>query len=898
MIGTTLGHYRIVDLLGRGGMGEVYLAEDSRLQRRVALKILARELAGDPDRRERFEREARAAAALNHPNIVTIHSVEEVDGTPFLTLELIEGQTLADLIPEDGLSLDRVLALAIPLADAVGAAHQRGITHRDLKPANVMVTGDGRVKVLDFGLAKLKEDARLAAEAGMPTGVLTGDGRIVGTVAYMSPEQAEGKAVDQRSDVFSLGVILYEMATGVRPFTGDTQMSVLSAIMKDSPRPLTGGGRALPRQFSRIVLRCLSKDAEDRYQTAKDLRNDLRVLRNDLTSGEVVPVSQSGTQAVPRGGTSRGRLAAGLAILVLLAGAGGAFLFRSRPAASAAPATRPFDAIGLTRLTTTGTAGLASISADGRYVAHVSARGGQQSLWLRQIATTSNVEIVPPAEVRYAGVTFSPDGNHIYYTTYAAGGNLANLYQIPVLGGGARLVIEDIDTAAAFSPDGSQVAFIRGFPSDGASAVMLAQADGSGQRPLATRKRPAEFPLAGLAWSPDGRTIVATGANEERLRGEIVAIDVASGSERILPTPDWRQITRLAWLPDGSGLLVNAQESAGESSSQIFFVGYPSGETRRITSDLSNYTGLSLAPDGHSFVCIRNELRASIWLQPIGDPSKAAAITTDAGTDDGIHGISWAPDGRIVYTTEAGGNPDVWIMAPDGTRRVQLTSTAGQDISPRVTPDGRYIVFASDRDGAMRLWRMGLDGSGPTRLSPDVVARGRGTVSADSQWVYYSDSAGESRKVSVAGGAPAPAFDGGPPAALPPGFHEPMPAPDGTLLAGHYSEQAARSERIAIVPTAGGPARLLTTVPPPATWAPDGRGLVYVDTRAGVSNLLRQPVTGGPATPLTKFTAEQIFTYAISPDQRHLGLVRGRVSSDVVLIADRTAAARPAATRD
>jgi eukaryotic-like serine/threonine-protein kinase len=294
MIGTTLGHYRIVELIGRGGMGEVYLADDTRLQRRVALKVLARELASDPDRRERFDREARAAAALNHPNIVTIHSVEEAGGVPFLTLELIDGQTLADVIPEDGLPLDRLLTLAIPLADAVGAAHQRGITHRDLKPANVMVTTDGRLKVLDFGLAKLKEDARLALEAGQPTGMLTGDGRIVGTVAYMSPEQAEGKPVDQRSDVFSLGVILYEMATGVRPFTGDTQMSILSAIMKDSPRPVTEAKRGLPRDFSRIVMRCLAKDVEDRYQSAKDVRNDLRALKNDLTSGEVVPVSASG----------------------------------------------------------------------------------------------------------------------------------------------------------------------------------------------------------------------------------------------------------------------------------------------------------------------------------------------------------------------------------------------------------------------------------------------------------------------------------------------------------------------------------------------------------------------------------------------------------------------------
>ncbi|HJR59928.1 MAG TPA: protein kinase [Vicinamibacterales bacterium] len=890
MVGTILGHYRIERLIGTGGMGEVYLADDTRLGRHVALKVLSGEFAADPDRRERFEREARAAAALNHPNIVTIHSVEEADGVAFLTLELIDGQTLAELIPQGGLPIDRVLSLGIPLADAVGAAHQRGITHRDLKPSNVMVTSDGRLKVLDFGLAKMKEEARAAAEAMMPTAALTGDGRIVGTVAYMSPEQAEGKAVDQRSDVFSLGILLYEMATGVRPFEGDTQMSILSAILKDTPKPLSAVRQGIPRELSKIVARCLAKDVEDRYQSAKDLRNDLRALKNELTSGELEPISGSGvTAAAARPRPTRRAWIAGAAVIAVVTAIAAWWMLGSQAGNTAAPAAvRPFDTIDLTRLTTTGSAGMAAMSRDGRYVAHVSVKEGRQSLWLRQIATTSNVEIVPPDDVRYVGLSFSPDGNHIYYTTYARGGNIGLTYQVAVLGGGARLVIEDVDTSLTFSPDGSQFAFVRGYPDDGSSAIVVANVDGSDQRKLATRKRPQGFTLQGVSWSPDGRSIAATGADTTTLYGQIVLVNTADGSERILPTPEWRQVNRVAWLPDGTGLLANAQESAGESSSQIFLVQYPSGAVRRLTNDLTSYTELSVAPDGKSFVCVRNERRATIWTMPFDDPSNPVPVTTEASADDGTQGISWTPDGRLVYATEASGNPDIWIMAADGSRRVQLTSNPGQDVFPRVTYDGRYIVFVSDRDGANRIWRMGLDGSGSVRVSPDPVARARASVSSDGRWVYYSTLTGEARRVAIDGGTPEGLFDADAASRLaeplPKDFHEPMPSPDGTFVAGHYVEAEARGERIVLVPGGGGPLRRLKTVPPSASWAPDGKSMVYIDTRGGVSNIVRQPVVGGAPVPVTRFTSEQIFGYTLSPDQKRVAVVRGRISSDVVLV--------------
>ena len=884
-------------------MGEVYLAQDTKLGRQVALKVLSAQLASDPDRRERFEREARAAAALNHPNIVTIHSVEEADGVHFLTLEVVDGETLAEKIVPGGMPLDRVLALGIPLADAVGAAHQRGITHRDLKPANVMLTSDGRLKVLDFGLAKVKEEARAAEDAMMPTAVaLTGEGRIVGTVAYMSPEQAEGRNVDARSDVFSLGIILYEMATGVRPFAGETPMSVMSSILKDTPKPVSEVRAGLPRELSKIVNRCLAKDVEDRYQSAKDLRNDLRALKNELTSGELQPVTGSIDSARPlsaTGGTpakssaGRGALVAVAAVVIIGAVGAVAWWMSSGRGADVPVADegRAFETVKLTRLTTTGSAGMAAMSSDGRYVAHVQIKDGKQGLWLRQVATTSNVEVVPAAEVRYAGLGFAPDGNHIYYTTYQRGGNLGLLYQVAVLGGGARLVMEDVDTSVTFSPDGKQLAFVRGMPDDGRSAIVVANVDGSNLRQLAVRKTPLSFTLQGAAWSPDGTSIAATGDDAGTLFGQVIIVNVADGSEKILKTPEWRQMTRLAWLPNGKGLLVNAQESAGESSNQIFLVDYPSGSARRLTNDLSSYSELSVAPDGKSFVCVRNDRRSTIWTLSLDTPAAATAITTEASGDDGVHGAAWTTDGRIVYSNEASGNPDIWIMAADGSRRVQLTSTPGQDINPTVTADGKYIVFLSDRDGANRFWRMGLDGSGALRLTNNPVLRPHVTLSSDGKWVYFSDTPTEYQRVSIDGGKAEPLFDGEVrkrmPERLPPDFHDPRQSPDGSTLAGHYNDNEAGGERILLLPLQGGALTRLRTVPPSASWWPDGKSLVYINSRGGIANLVRQPIAGGPTIPVTKFTDEQIFTYAVAPDQKHLAVVRGRVSSDVVLISSK-----------
>jgi serine/threonine protein kinase len=332
LIGRKLVHYEIVRSLGKGGMGEVYVAEDTTLHRQIALKVLPEETAADPERRARFQREAQAVAALNHPNIVTVHSVEEADGVHFITMELVEGKTLAKMLPKNGFALAELLGIAIPLADAVSSAHRTGITHRDLKPDNIMVDAEGRLRVLDFGLAKLHDVADTEEEATQaPTAAVeTEEGKILGTVAYMSPEQAEGKTVDPRSDVFSLGTILFEMATGERPFRGDTKMSTIGAILKDEPVSVTERNRSLPRHLGRIIRRCLAKDPDRRYQTALDLRNELEELKAEIDSGELA--AEPGTATPPR---STSRYLALLAIVVAAAIVGafavGSWLRATRP---------------------------------------------------------------------------------------------------------------------------------------------------------------------------------------------------------------------------------------------------------------------------------------------------------------------------------------------------------------------------------------------------------------------------------------------------------------------------------------------------------------------------------------------------------------------------------------
>lgn len=880
MIGTAIGHYRIVRLLGEGGMGEVYEAEDTRLGRRIALKLLPKRFAAIGDRRERFEREARSVAALNHPSIVTIFSIEEIDEGPFLTMELVDGTTVSDHIAAKRHSLDWLLSIAIPLADAVAAAHQRGILHRDLKPGNVMITSDGRVKVLDFGLAKLREEIAEADAGLLSTGEnLTGEGKIIGTVAYMSPEQAEGKAVDQRSDIFSLGVMLYEAATSERPFKGDTSISVISSILRDEPRAVTNLRPELPQDLARIIKRAIAKDPEQRYQSAKDLRNDLQDLKDSLDELKRSPATaaQSRRSVVPWLATFAALVAAAIVVYLTV-----------KPGGGSPPAARPagsFDQARVLRLTGDGSAGTGvAISRDGRYVAYVGGTPRERSLSLRQVAANALVQLVPPTAFIYTGTAFSPDGNFVYYSGYPTNENTGTLYRVPVLGGVPQRLIDDIDSDVTFSPDGSQLAFLRNEPQSRTSHLVVAGADGGQPRLLAERKYPNQF-FATLgakpAWSPDGRLIAAP-VLEGPGSVAIAMVDARTGAVTIPQAKRWTLLSALEWLPDGRGLLASGRDAQSGPLNQIWHVAHPAGELRQITNGLDSYNGVSLSGDGRSFVSIAGTQEATLWVAVPAAPGEQARldqVTTGPADRDGGAGLTWTPDNQLVFTSLASGNLDIWSLNPEFTVRRQLTSAPGPDVAPAVSPDGKLIAFASTRGTERRIWVMDANGGNQRPISPgpvDVLP----FWSSDGGTILFQRLESNDTWAVTLSGQPSPVT----------ALIARAASRDGRIAGYVQRTEGARLGWTIAITSSDGHATLKSlsvqrsNSNAPLTWSVDGRSIDAVDPRD--QNVWRYPIEGGEPTRLTNFTSGLIRAIAWSPDGQRLAISHGNDRADVVVFAD------------
>jgi len=902
MINQTISHYRITGQLGSGGMGVVYEAEDLNLGRKVALKFLPPQLSRDQNALDRFLLEARAASALNHPNICTIYAVEKAgegaDLQSFIAMELIEGQNLDYKVISGPMAVGPLLDIAIQLADALDAAHAKGIIHRDIKPANIFLTPRGQVKVLDFGLAKLTrselEMSTIGATQDSPGPHLTSPGATVGTIAYMSPEQARGEELDTRTDLFSLGTVLYQMATGKLPFAGATSAVVFHAILELAPVSALQLNATLPPKLHEIIEKLLEKDRDLRYQSAADLRGDLKRLKRDVESGRQNAAGSSASGSVPAAASSaasrasadssavvaaagRHKLGVGFTVMVglamLLAAVYGiyAFINRTRPI--------PFQNISISKVTETGKAALVAISPDGKYVLNVVNDAGQQSLWLRNLPTSSDTEVVKPADVEYAGLRFSPDGNYLYFTRSEPGSReLKFLYRSPVLGGTPQKLVTDIDSNVTFSPDGRQFAFFRfNNPEPGRERLILQSTDGGEEKILYSG--PAGAVMQDPAWSPDGKTIACTVLQPGDAFSGLVAVDVATGKQRTFFTSNSYLVERPVWMSNGSGLVALADLGR----KQIIFVSYPDGASHAITHDTNDYSDPSLSLDGRSLATVLSEGHWNLFTMPSGGSAAQLRQVTSGAP---LYHFSWTSDGQMVRESEAGlslVNQESGTTTPlPGPERIFVKG-------PSACGHGGYVVFtkiSGTGQKALNIWRMDATGGNLKQLSAGKL-EDFAVCSRDGRWVLYEDgsSGGHLMRVSIDGGK---AKGVSSEELVANGFDI---SPDSKLAAfatfGHLDEHVEKLSLASL--DSGQTVKTLEFNRPrsgPIRFSPDGKAVVYPVRAGGVDNLWSQPLDGSPGKLITAFPSEHIIDFHWSFDGSQLGLILGHTDSDVVLIRD------------
>jgi len=690
-------------------MGEVYRARDPRLGREVAIKVLPAAFAADDDHLRRLEREARAAAALNHPNIVTVYSVEKSDSHLFVTMELVEGRSLALAIPRGGLSLDDLLTIAIPLTDAIAAAHAKGITHRDLKPANIMIGADahaGRVKVLDFGLAKLDESSLLFESAA----TITTEGRVIGTVAYMSPEQAAGTPIDARSDLFSLGVILYEMATGQRPFKGDSNVTVLSSILKDTPSSVTDINGALPSELGRIIKHCLVKDPARRYQTAADLRNELAELKQELDSGALVA---SGMVSPRTTRPLRSLLIKGGGAVIVL-GLALAAAYRWLPPHATADRNAAGGERAFTQLTTLpGLEEGPSLSPDGKWVVYDGNQTGNADIYLQSVGGHNAINLTKDSAEDDTQPAFSPDGESIAFRSERAGGGI---FVMGRTGESVRRVT-DGGFSPAWSPDGARLVFSTAFPDpfNRSLGELWTVALATGEKHRLSDVVEGVQP----SWSPHGQRIAYwTVYSEGRRLGQRDIWTVpANGGTPISVTSDAALDINPVWAPDGRFLYFSSDRGGSISLWRIPLdeaTGRVLGPPEALTTPSPDSRHPSVSADGRLVAYASFGETASI--QTIAWDPLAATVTGRPSTVVGgtryLHHVSVSPDGRWLAYYSRGRQMNILISRSDGTGERQLTNDSAYDRNPTFSPDGQWIAFFSNRGGKYQIWLIRPDGSG------------------------------------------------------------------------------------------------------------------------------------------------------------------------------------------
>jgi eukaryotic-like serine/threonine-protein kinase len=866
MIGKTVSHYRVFEKLGGGGMGVVYKAEDTRLHRNVALKFLPETHFEDPAARERFEREAQATSALNHPYICTVYDIGEHEGQPFIVMECLQGRTLKHRIGSGRFSTEEILDLGLQVADALDAAHGKGIVHRDVKPANIFVTARGQAKVLDFGLAMLggNGDSEFDGPTTASETHLTSPGTTLGTVAYMSPAQALGKTLDLRTDLFSVGVVLYEMATGILPFRGDTTAAIFDAILNKTPTSPLRMNPELPNDLERIINKCLEKDPDLRYQSARDLMADLKRLRRDTTSGQSAahPARDVGVRRWSR------LLWLGAGVTMALAAAFGWWALRGR--ASQAPA----GPITITPFTTDGGGKFSPrLSPDGEKVAYAWAGADDDNwdIYVKALGPGTKPLRITEDPARDWSPTWSPDNRQIAFVRVSAD-DAAAIYTIPSLGGQERKLVDVIGPASvalyllsglSWAPDGEWLAFVEKPSVDAPARIVRLSLTTLEKRPL-TSPPPESLGDLEPQISPDGRLLAFVRSGARSFGNQDVWVQPVNGGEaRRLTSGQYQVGTALSWTPDGAEIVFSdGRPDFGGRMARVPLLG---GAPQPVVGVGDNAVHASIRGNRMVYVQSTSSVFDTWRLQrpgasrPPEAPEKFLVFSTNA---------AYSPDGRkVAFESARGGTENIWLSNADGSHPIQLTTSTSFSGTPRWSPDGRRLVFDSLAAGNWDLYVVGADGGTPRRLTQEPSEDGTGSWSRDGRSIYFhSDRTGRSEvwKIPSDGGTAVQVTREG-------GFYA-VESEDGRDL--YYTKSSTSG--IWRVPVSGGGEKEVVTGPVGwQDWALARRGLYYTTARDRML-LRRQEFTiqyldlgSGHVTQL--FRKEGVvghLSLAVSPDEK------------------------------